>query len=72
MAAVSLFTAPVVLSQAVKNNLQLFAEVETVDLEQTKSDPMDISNVNAVSLFLSNSFNKFSHVFLSMFSIFAL
>lgn len=37
-------------TQAVKNNLQLFAEVETVDLEQTKSDPMDISNVNAESL----------------------
>lgn len=41
-----------VLFQVVKNNLQLFAEVETVDVEQTKSVPMDISDVNAVSLFL--------------------
>lgn len=37
-------------SQVVKNNLQLFAEVETLDVEQTKNDPMDISNVNAESL----------------------
>ncbi|PHU06662.1 E3 ubiquitin-protein ligase UPL4 [Capsicum chinense] len=33
--------------QEVKNNLQLFAEVEIVDIEQRKSDPMDISDVNA-------------------------
>ncbi|WMV44799.1 hypothetical protein MTR67_038184 [Solanum verrucosum] len=37
-------------TQVVKNNLQLFAEVETVDVEQTKSVPMDISDVNAESL----------------------
>lgn len=41
-----------VLPQEVKNNLQLFAEVEIVDIEQRKSDPMDISDVNAVILFL--------------------
>ncbi|KAJ8532872.1 hypothetical protein K7X08_015761 [Anisodus acutangulus] len=37
-------------TQEVKNNLQLSVEVETVDVEQTKSDSMDISDVNAESL----------------------
>ncbi|XP_060201629.1 E3 ubiquitin-protein ligase UPL4 [Lycium barbarum] len=37
-------------TQEVKNNLQLSVEVETVDVEQTKSDSMDIADVNAESL----------------------
>ncbi|CAN4116979.1 unnamed protein product [Withania somnifera] len=37
-------------TQEVKNNLQIFAEMETVDVEQTRSDPMDISGVNAECL----------------------
>ncbi|CAN4121598.1 unnamed protein product [Withania somnifera] len=37
-------------TQEVKNNLQLFAEVETVDVEQSKIDLMDISDFNAECL----------------------
>ncbi|MCE3052106.1 E3 ubiquitin-protein ligase upl4 [Datura stramonium] len=37
-------------TQEVKDNLQLFAEMETVAVEQTKSDSMDTSDVNAESL----------------------